>query len=84
MLCIFINLKFIISSLGDLTMILNWFVCLFNDSSQSIGPKGLNFSQFNGGHPRVVMRKFSEDQSKILPVGYTSKFPGWAHNPMLL
>ena len=34
-----------------------------------IGPSELKFLGFDGGHPRVVIRKFGEDWSKILPVG---------------
>ena len=68
-----------------LTIIFNSFVCLFvcffNNFSQTIRPKGLKFSGFDAGHPGVVIRKFSGDQSKTLPVGlFLSKCPGWGHN----
>ena len=42
---------------------------LFNNFSQTIGPKGINFLSFDGGLPGVVITKFGEDQSKTLPVG---------------
>ena len=54
---------------------------LFDNSSQTIGPKGLNFSEFDGGHPEVIIRMFGEDWSKPCPWGYfISKFPGWGHS----
>ena len=45
----------------NLNMILISFVCLFNNSSQMIGPKRLKFSVVDGGNPGVVIRKFGED-----------------------
>ena len=36
---------------------LNLFICLFGNSSQTIGPKGFKFSGFDGGHPKVVVWK---------------------------
>ena len=35
---------------------------LFSNSSQTIRPKGLKISWFDGGHPRDVITRFSEDQ----------------------
>ena len=47
------------------SILLEFSICLFvywfSNSSQKIVPKGLPFSGFDGGHPRVVIRKFSED-----------------------
>ena len=40
---------------------------LLSNSSETIGPKGVKFSGFDGGHLGVVIRKFGEDQSKTLP-----------------
>ena len=34
------------------------FICLFKNSSQQIGPKGLKFSVFDGGPPGVFIRNF--------------------------
>ena len=49
-----------------------------------VGPKGLKFSGFDGGHPVVVIRKFGGDQSKTLPVElfFPLKFPGCGRNSM--
>ena len=53
------------------------FVCLFDNSSQMIGPKGLKFSGFDG----VVITRFGEDCSETLPVNlFFPKCPGWGHN----
>ena len=41
------------------------FVCLSGNYSQIIGPKGLKFSGFDGGHPGGIIKKFGEDQ--IIP-----------------
>ena len=50
-----------------------------------IGPKELKFSGFDGCHPGIVLRKFSEDGSKTLPMGlyFFLKFSGWVHNIIL-
>ena len=45
-----------------LTIILNLFVCLSNNYSQIIGPKGFNFSGFDGCHLGDVITKFGEDR----------------------
>ena len=45
---------------------------LFDDSSQTIGPKGLKFSGFDKGYPGVIIKKFGEDMSKTMPVGVTT------------
>ena len=37
---------------------------LSNNSSQMIEPKGFKFSKFDRDHSGVIIRKFSEDQSK--------------------
>ena len=53
----------------------------FANSSETIGPKGLKNTVFNA---HTVIRKFDEDQSKILPVGLFSpqKCPGYGRNSM--
>ena len=57
-------------------------VC-FDNPSQTMGPKGLEFSGFDGDYPGVITRKFGEDKSKTLPVGiFPPKFPEWSHNSM--
>ena len=43
------------------TIIPNSFIYLSGNSSQMIGPQGFKFSEFDGGHPEVVTRKFDED-----------------------
>ena len=43
------------------TIILNLFICLFGNYSQTIGPEGLKFSGFDGGHPGDIIRKFGDD-----------------------
>ena len=53
---------------SNLTIVINLFVCLFGNSSQTIGPKGLKFSGFDGGQPGVFIRTFGEDRSKTLTV----------------
>ena len=50
-----------------------------------MGPKGLKFSGFDGGHLGVIIRKLGEDQSKTLPVGLFPSlkfFAGCGHNSM--
>ena len=49
-----------------------------------IGHKGFKFSEFDGDHHGVVIGKFGEDQSKILPMKlfFPFKFPGCGHNLM--
>ena len=43
-----------------------------------IKPKGLKVSGFDGSHLGVVIRKFSEGQSKILTMGvFSPKCPNW-------
>ena len=37
-------------------------LCLSGDSSQTIGPKGLTFLGFDGGHFGVAIGKFDEDR----------------------
>ena len=37
-------------------------ISLFTNSSQTIRPKGLQFLQFDGGHRRDIITKFSEVQ----------------------
>ena len=44
-------------------------VCLFDDSSQMIEPKGLKSSGFDGVHPGKVMRKVWLRLSGTLSVG---------------
>ena len=59
-------------------------VGLFANSSRMIGPKGLKFLGFDGSHPGVVIRKFGEEQSRILHVGlfFSLKYPGCDQNSM--
>ena len=53
---------------------------LFDNSLQTIGPKALKSSGFDGG---VVIRKFGEEWSKILPMQlFFSKSPAWDYNSM--
>ena len=53
-----------------LTIILDLFgllaFCLFNNTSQMIGFKGIKFSWFDWCHPGMVTMKFGEDWSKTM------------------
>ena len=50
-------------------LFVHYFVCLYTNSFQMIGPKGLKFLRFDVGYHEVIIRKFSEYWSKTLPVG---------------
>ena len=41
-----------------------------------VGPEGLNFSVFDGGHPGWLQGSLMKIGVKPCPVGYFSKFPG--------
>ena len=52
-----------------------------------IGPKGVKFLHFDGGHPGVVKSKFGKDWRKEKPSlwgFFPLKFPGLCHNSVPL